>query len=515
MALASYHESERALHAPERETLEVRLRRCLDRAVDHCADTQTAAGSWGMPPEPRMFDTGVVAFALSRLPASDRVTAAVRRAARWLAAAVPQTHHPLARLMEELPHRLLTGARDRIDLRDPAFFTPILRRKTLLLHALATVAGCGVDAPIPLEQIRASLVAKLAEPIEMKRWGRADLAAVHVLLGNEPGPGLEALVPLQSADGGFVHNPISTALAGLALVVAAPGSPALVRCTERLLQTQLPDGTWRFFETDVWDTSLMVRTFRRHPGFRARCLPRALAFLRAAQNADGGWGFRSALESDNDSTACALMCFVDPSPEDRPLVHRALELLARMQRPDGLWRTWQSAEDAPAKDCIAHVIETLRLHGGEHQIESARARAWLRAALSGAGDRVERWRADWYHSTTYGLLEIGRALGPADPLGRDVERVLDQLQREDGSWAVEPDGAGTPLDTGLGLAARLARVGALDAASLRAVEFLLRSQAPDGTWPGRPCMVGPRPLLIEMGTNTHAFTAWGLVEACC
>src|SRR6185436_3040424 len=116
----------------------------------------------------------------------------------------------------------------------------------------------------------------------------------------------------------------------------------------------------------------------------------------------------------------------------------------------------------------------LRLHGGEHQIESARARAWLRAALSGAGDRVERWRADWYHSTTYGLL-----------------------------------------DTGLGLAARLARVGALDAASLRAVEFLLRSQAPDGTWPGRPCMVGPRPLLIEMGTNTHAFTAWGLVEACC
>lgn len=52
----------------------------------------------------------------------------------------------------------------------------------------------------------------------------------------------------QSPSGDFFANPVTTALAALALQAADPGSAAA--------SSQLPDGTWRFTSSDVWDTAL-------------------------------------------------------------------------------------------------------------------------------------------------------------------------------------------------------------------------------------------------------------------
>ena len=490
--------------------------RGLDAAVEYVVATQTPLGSWRVAPGPRLFDTGVVAFALGRLPVTEPIAAALARARRWLAGASPQTHHPLARLLEELPRQLLAGGRAPIDLSDPVFFEPLYRRKALMPYALARLAGCEVLAPIGDDEVRAGLQAFVRAGGETKRWGRADLLAVHVLVEWVAGDqataraGAIRLEQLQSPAGDFAANPISTAFACLALGLARPQSPALGRCVEHLLDRQQPDGTWRYFETDVWDTSLMVRVFGDHPRFRARCAPAARAFLRRAQRPDGGWGFRSELEADNDSTACGLLCFAG-AEQDAVVVERALGFLARTQQPSGLWRTWQSAEDRPAMDCVAHVMEAVEA-ARAYALDTRRARRWLSEQLAGGGAAPEaRWRADWYRSVPYAVLEMTRALGRTVALRAGGQAALRAVRSAEGGWSGEAGAPSSPLDSGLGLAAHLGLGAAVDRTCRRAVEYLAGTQASDGTWPGRPCMVGPRPLLVDMQTNTHAFASWGLM----
>ena len=170
----------------------------------------------------------------------------------------------------------------------------------------------------------------------------------------------------QSPSGDFFANPVTTALAALALQAAAPGTAAARRCAEYLLTSQLPDGTWRFSTSDVWDTSLTVRAFHGAPAFDRHGLPAAVAFLVAAQNPDGGWPYRLGVESDNDTTAAVLIALDGASGAPGTTIRAGLRHLVRQQTADGLWRTWQSAGDPPVDDVVAHVVTALARHSGRH-----------------------------------------------------------------------------------------------------------------------------------------------------
>jgi hypothetical protein len=64
------------------------------------------------------------------------------------------------------------------------------------------------------------------------------------------------------------------------------------------------------------------------------CLP----FLRNAQNADGGWGFRPDTQSRAESTCWALHALLETSrTESWDGVSRGLEFLRAAQLPDGSW----------------------------------------------------------------------------------------------------------------------------------------------------------------------------------
>jgi hypothetical protein len=65
-----------------------------------------------------------------------------------------------------------------------------------------------------------------------------------------------------------------------------------------------------------------------------------LAFLRDAQNPDGGWGFRPGTASRVEATCWALLALWEPSresAEDSVRVHRARDFLQTTQLADGSW----------------------------------------------------------------------------------------------------------------------------------------------------------------------------------
>lgn len=493
----------------------------LGRALDYCFDTQDDRGAWEVAPDARLFDTSFVAYALSSAPA--RLTgSALQRAFHWLDRFPVQDHDPLARLLDETP-RLILRRTPTVDLRSPALYSKVFQRKTLLLYTLALHAGIEVLSPLSAEDVRAKVrsIYERRNEIVLKQWSRVDLVSVHVLLEYmTPDPSasismtdaVRYLTSLQAEDGSFCHNPVSTAIAFLALSSVARGSLAWRRSLQHLLDTQRSDGTWRFCTSAVWDTSLTIRAIGDHPLFRAKALHPAVDFLAGAQNQDGGWGFRTDLESDNDTTSCVLLALRSTLSNAHPSIERAVRYLRSCQRSDGLWNTWQSDDDHPVDDCVAHIVSALAPFEATHGIDLGRARAWL-------GERYregEGWRTGWYRILPYSILEVGRSLGYDTPVVQNAMSHLARCQNSDGGWPSIPGEESRASATGLVMATVVNRSTSFalhDPSVLCGVHYLVCTQRADGTWHGRPELYGPRPLVYHLQTNTHAFATGGLVAA--
>ncbi|MEV5597428.1 prenyltransferase/squalene oxidase repeat-containing protein [Streptomyces sp. NPDC052496] len=492
------------------------MTRALTLATRHTLTTQHDNGSWLATPAPRITETALCTLALARSPhpGADR---AAERGRAWLAAgAAPQDHHPVARAVETALLSLALGSGGPVDVSHPAFEDPALSARARLLQALALHSGRTVHGSTGPDALRARLAAAVAARGRLKRWSRVELWSAHALVAAHFGDltavrhAVRTIADQQSPSGDFFGNPVTTALAALALQTAAPGSAAARRCTEHLLRSQHADGTWRFSTSDVWDTALTVRAFQGVADFDRHGLPAAVAFLVTAQNPDGGWPYRLGVESDNDTTGAALIALRGASAGGSraaggaagAAIRAGVRHLARQQRDDGLWRTWQSAGDPPVDDVIAHVVTALACHSGRHRVDLSTARAWLTRRFEDQG----RWYAGWYRGLPYATAEVLPAL--AD--GHRAARALAETRNPDGGWPVEPGGPSTPAATGLALAA-LER-GGLRAADLWApgLAHLVETQRADGTWPGVPLMYGPRPLLTHFPTHTHAFTVEGL-----
>jgi squalene-hopene/tetraprenyl-beta-curcumene cyclase len=498
-------------------TIEERLAQTLERALQFTLDTQDARGAWVLEPEPRLFDTSLVAYVLSRVDRPDAV-AAVERARAWIQGFAPQAHDPYARLFEETPRKLLNGEAGVVDLRDPGLYSNLFRRKALILYVLARHAGADVLAPYKAKQIKEQVRQFYVRStnITMKRWSKADLISIYAILewldGNMPAASgaCQQLARMQADDGSYCHNPISTAIAFLALTCGAPGSPTWESCLAQLLSVQSPDGTWRFTLCDIWDTTLILRAYGDHPRFVAEAAPRSTRFILETQNPDGGWGFRTDVESNNDSASCALLALGPSEDEDVSMcVERGLAYLVGRRRKDGLWNTWQSNDDHPVEDCVAHVSAALMAFRGTHTPVVKAAQRWLEQQYEENG----RWRAGWYRSLPYSTREGAKGLRSGHPIAYAAVRALRATQNPDGGFPLEPGEESSASATGLAVAA-LAEHYDIHQPFLRdALNYLIKTQEADGSWGGRVETYGPRPLLTHFRTTTHAFVGFGLMAA--
>ncbi|MDQ0765500.1 prenyltransferase/squalene oxidase repeat-containing protein [Streptomyces canus] len=486
------------------------LEQVLTLATEWCAARQCANGGWVSIPDPRVTETALGCLALKRT-----ADVASRQARRWLRGAVVQRHHPAAEAFETALRSLALDEHCVLDLRSPEFAGTVVSARARLIQVLALWKGRSVLGGLDPVELRETIRrgCDASGDTRLKPWSKAELFAAMTLVEayaanwGTAGEAAGELQKHQSPDGSFYGNPISTALAFLALDAVAPRTSQWSDARRWLIGNQRSDGTWRFCSSDVWDTTLMMRAFNGVPLFDRECRPRAIEFLCRTQNDDGGWPFSAHLESDNDSSSAALIALAGRHLHtDR--VRRAISYFADRQTADGLWRTWQFSEDPAVPDVVAHVISALSRHAGEHSIPLDRARAWLAETRGPTGRRA----AGWYRGFPYATSELVEAL-EHQPAAVSAANELASTQNPDGGWSPEPGEESCASATGLALTA-LYRAEVSDCDRwLAGTDYLVRTQRADGTWPGQPEMYGPRPLLTHFQTQTHAFVTMGVRAA--
>ncbi len=195
-----------------------------------------------------------------------------------------------------------------------------------------------------------------------------------------------------------------------------------------------------------------------------QALARAEAWMLAMQNRDGGWG---AFDRDNDARFLCHVPFadhnamIDPSTPD--LTARVLEALA----------------------CLGHRL-------GHRAVD--RAVAYLRRTQEADGSWYGRWGVNYIYGTWQAIAGLRAAGVAADDAC--IVRAANWLlawQQPCGGWGESPEtydrphlrGQGRPTasQTAWALLGLIEAGQARHPAVQRGIEYLLRTQAADGTWP--------------------------------
>jgi squalene-hopene/tetraprenyl-beta-curcumene cyclase len=195
----------------------------------------------------------------------------------------------------------------------------------------------------------------------------------------------------------------------------------------------------------------------------ARATSRAINWVAAMQNRDGGWG---AFDRDNDHEFLCHVPFadhnamIDPSTPD--LTGRVLEMFGELGRGVG----------DPLVD---------------------RAVAYMRRTQNSDGSWFGRWGVNYIYGTWQslaGLAAVG--LGADDPAMAAGANWLLACQQPSGAWGESPEsyarpelrgrGPATASQTAWALLGLIAAGQAGSHAALRGVGYLLSTQRNDGTW---------------------------------
>ena len=234
----------------------------------------------------------------------------------------------------------------------------------------------------------------------------------------------------------------------------------------------------RPFESPLRDTALSLSAASTGTGNGSARGESAAQWLLEFETRNAGF-------TDTDGTALALIALARSGYALRETcngaVCRALDFLLAMQNRDGGWAAFDRGlkADPSCPALTARVLEALSHFGfraGQPPVDTAVAFVLGHQEVSG------RWRTRWGTNplaTTSQVLVGLHAVGFdtfAIPLRRAV-RWLKESQNADGSW-----GASTPTETAWALLALLA-AGEGESAEVRAgAEFLVGTQHADGSW---------------------------------
>lgn len=276
-----------------------------------------------------------------------------------------------------------------------------------------------------------------------------------------------------------------TALAVVALADAgvSPDDPALVRAGEWLLdeqvlvrgdwsvqRPQLVPGGWAFeFANDnypdVDDTAEVVLALRRvahpDPGRVEDAIGKAVEWVVGMQSEGGGWG---AFDVDNTRGLCRELPFCD----------------------------FGEVVDAPSSDVTAHVLEMMSSEGMTAHAAARDGLGWLKSEQEPSGSWFGRWGVNHVYGTGAALPALVAAgVPPSDGRVRRAVAWLERCQNADGGWGEDPRSYDDPAWIGRGESTASQTAWALIAlhsaverseAVERGLEWLARTQRPDGTW---------------------------------
>ncbi|WP_375465075.1 squalene--hopene cyclase [uncultured Methylobacterium sp.] len=288
----------------------------------------------------------------------------------------------------------------------------------------------------------------------------------------------------------------------------------------------------------VWDTALAGHALLEAGGADAERQARAgLDWLLPRQVLDiagdwaatkpkvrpGGWAFQyaNAHYPDLDDTAVVVMAMdramrqhglVANMPDYTASIARAREWVEGLQSKDGGWAAFDADNnhmylnhipfsdhgallDPPTADVTARVVSMLAQLGETRETSKALDRGVT--YLLNDQEQDGSWYGRWGMNFIYGTWSVLCALNVAgvDPASTEIRRAVEwlvRIQNPDGGWgedassykidpAFEP-GSSTASQTAWALLALMAAGEADDPAVTRGINFLARTQGPDGFW---------------------------------
>jgi squalene-hopene/tetraprenyl-beta-curcumene cyclase len=272
------------------------------------------------------------------------------------------------------------------------------------------------------------------------------------------------------------------ALVGLSDAGVAPDQPAMVRARDWLLGEEIrirgdyavrrpaaPAGGWAFeFDNDLYpdtdDTAEVVLGLRRTAAVPEvdDAVGRALAWLRAMQSRDGGWG---AFDADNTRELAYQLPFCD----------------------------FGAVIDPPSADVTAHIVEMFAREGLAQERTVRRAVRWLFDHQEDDGSWFGRWGANHVYGT--GAVVPALVAAGVSRRHRAIHRGLgwiEEHQNDDGGWGEDLRSYDDPAWRGLGPSTASQTAWALLAlhaggredsdAALRGMSWLVNAQREDGSW---------------------------------
>ncbi|NNG38460.1 squalene--hopene cyclase [Flexivirga sp. ID2601S] len=325
------------------------------------------------------------------------------------------------------------------------------------------------------------------------------------------------------------------------------------------------DGRVRRFEacqSPVWDTALTLNAF-----LDAGVDPRDEAIRKAADwlvgeqittpgdwavrrpsLPPGGWAFEYANDNypDTDDSAVIVMALNRVISHRQPLVDRAVSRgiawTAGMQSKDGGWGAFDAdgtaklpgklpfcdfgaVTDPPSADVTAHVVEMLAAVGRQGGARCKRGVRWLLDHQEADGSWFGRWGANHLYGTGAVVPALVAAGVPVtDPAIRAARRWVVAHQNDDGGWGedvrsyADPAwigrGESTPSQTAWSLLALVA-AGELGPPLTRGIDYLAKTQRPDGGW-DEAMFTGtgfPRDFYIAYHLYRQIFPIWALGRA--
>lgn len=344
------------------------------------------------------------------------------------------------------------------------------------------------------------------------------------------------IIQRQEADGlwGGIQPPVVYSVIALHLLGYPLDHPVIKAAMDGLGAFTIEDDKGRRIEacqSPVWDTALAVVALSdagvdaAHPGIRAAArwllgeeirVPGDWA-VRRPELEPGGWAFEFANDNypDTDDTAEVIMALrrADPARSDGPTgdaCGRAVRWTVGMQSRSGGWGAFDADNDSPlvaalpfcdfgevtdppSADVTAHVIEMLVDEPGVDPGVLRRGVDWLWSQQEADGSWFGRWGVNYIYGTGAAVPALVAAGTPgSDPRIRRAVDWLEAHQNDDGGWGEDlrsyvdeswrGRGTSTASQTSWALLALVAAGDAGSAAAERGVEFLSRTQRPDGTW---------------------------------
>jgi len=315
----------------------------------------------------------------------------------------------------------------------------------------------------------------------------------------------------------------------------------------------------------VWDTALVCHAMLETGSPRAVDAAKAgLDWLVPLQVLDvrgdwiarrpdvrpGGWAFQYANPHypDLDDTAVVVMAMdrlqkVRGGDSYDPAMARGREWIVGLQSKNGGWGAFDADNeylylnnipfadhgallDPPTEDVTGRCVSMLSQLGEASSLPVRDGIDYLRRTQLADGSWYGRWGMNYIYGTWSVLCALAAAdVGPDDPMMRKAHDWLLSIQNEDGGWG--EDGSSYKLEyrgyesapstasqTAWALIGLMATGAADHPAVARGVEYLLRTQGPDGLWAeDRYTATGfPRVFYLRYHGYPKFFPLWALAR---